>query len=629
MAEVGQEYGMVPHAAAGNPAEEASKQDDKHSEEYVRPSTTTKLEVPEGGELLKDGTVRINVWASPRSLSTALMYSFAQRPDCVVYDEPLYAHFLRTHPEDETWRPYRDEVFREQARAWDSDGDRWIKEVALGPTPKPVVYMKHMAKQMRNLDLSFLPKCRNIIQIRTPIHMLPSWNTNIHANLKEIGMLDLLHMYSLVRAMGQEPIVIDAELLRANPEGVLREVSEMAGIPYAPEQLSWEAGPKPYDGCWAYVWYKGCRKSTCFDNSPRYVKFDQNLAPLLEECMPIYQLLRSKAITGFGKLGKVQRPLPAEAGSAARDAKAEGAAAANEGILVWVGGGLIPRDMAKVSVFDSSVQGGDAVWEGIRVYRGKIFCLDRHLRRLQDSAHALAFEAIPSPKDITVAIMATLVANDMVDGAHARVTLTRGTKTTSSMNPDFNVFGCTLIVLAERKEVGGAATYDNDLGVTLVTASNRRNPPQCLDSAIHHNNLLNNILPKIQANNAGAADAVMLDVEGFVSETNATNIFMAKGGKLLTPAAGSCLPGITRGLILELAAELGVLAEEKRVSLSELHCADEVFTTGTMGELSPVVKIDGRQIGGGQPGPLTSRLREAFAKMTDREELGTPLPTCA
>ncbi|CAM9558395.1 unnamed protein product, partial [Hapterophycus canaliculatus] len=289
---------------------------------------------------------------------------------------------------------------------------------------------------------------------------------------------------------------------------------------------------------------------------------------------------------------QVQRPLPAEVDNTTRDEKAEGAAAANEDILVWVGGGLVLRNMAKVSVFDSSVQGGDAVWEGIRVYRGKIFCLDsRHLQRLQDSAHALAFEAIPSKEDITIAIMSTLAANNMVDGTHARITLTRGTKTTSSMNPDFNVFGCTLIVLAERKEVGGAATYDNDHGVTLVTAANRRNPPQCVDSAIHHNNLLNNILPKIQANVAGAADAVMLDVEGFVSETNATNIFMVKAGKLLTPAAGSCLPGITRGLILELAAELDIPAQEKRVSLSELHCADEVFTTGTMGEVRAEVEM--------------------------------------
>ncbi|CAN0333618.1 unnamed protein product [Ascophyllum nodosum] len=256
--------------------------------------------------------------------------------------------------------------------------------------------------------------------------------------------------------------------------------------------------------------------------------------------------------------------------------------------------------------------------------------LDRHLKRLQDSAHALAFEAIPPPDEITVAIMATLVANNMSDGAHARVTLTRGKKTTSSMNPRFNVFGCTLIVLAERKEVGGAATYDNNKGVTLITASNRRNPSQCLDSGIHHNNMLNNILPKIQANTAGAEDAVMLDVDGFVSETNATNIFMSKEGKLATPCKGSsCLPGITRSIILELACELNIPADERRVTLVELYCADEVFTTGTMGELTPVVDIDGRKIGNGRPGPLTAQVREAFEEMTHRKECGTHLPEIA
>ncbi|CAN0333573.1 unnamed protein product [Ascophyllum nodosum] len=166
----------------------------------VRQTTTQEHAGSAEREVLRDGTVRVNVWASPRSLSTVLMYSFAQRSDTVVYDEPLYAHFLRTHPENETWRPYREEVFKTQQ---DADGDRWIREVALGPTPKRVIYMKHMAKQIRNLDLSFLPKCRNIIQIRTPLHMIPSWNTNLTASLREMGMLDQLQVFSMIRALGQ------------------------------------------------------------------------------------------------------------------------------------------------------------------------------------------------------------------------------------------------------------------------------------------------------------------------------------------------------------------------------------------------------------------------------------------
>ncbi|CAN0333804.1 unnamed protein product [Ascophyllum nodosum] len=554
------------------------------------------------------------------------MYSFAQRPDTIVYDEPLYAHFLRTHAENETWRPYREEVLKEQ----DADGNRWIREVALGPTPKRVIYMKHLAKQIRNLDLSFLPKCRNIIQIRTPLHVVPSWNNKLDASLREMGVLDQLQVFSMIRALGQEPIIIDADLLRANPEGVLREVCDMLGISFTPAQLSWPAGPKPYDGCWAYVWYGRCRQSTSFLNSPRYVKFDPKLAALMEECMPIYQLLKSRALTGYGKLGKVPRPIPPNQKHAELDEVAAGPAAINENILVWVEDGLVPRDQAKVSVFDASVQGGYAVWEDIQVYRGRVFMLDRYLKRLRDSAQALAFESIPSPDEITVAIMTTLVANNMFDGAHARVTLTRGKNATASMHHRFNVFGCTLIVLAERKVIVGAATYDNNKGVTLITASNRRNPSQCFDSGIHHNNMLNNILPKIQAYTVGAADAVMLDVDGFVSETNAEDIFMVKEGKLATPCKGSsCLPGIPRSIVLDLASELSIPVEERRITLMELYCADEVLTVGTMEEPTPVVEIDGRKIGNGRPGPLTARVRDTFEAMTCRKEYGTPLPEMA
>lgn len=224
----------------------------------------------------------------------------------------------------------------------------------------------------------------------------------------------------------------------------------------------------------------------------------------------------------------------------------------NADILVWVGDRLLPREMAKVSVFDSAVQGGDAVWEGVRIYNSKIFKLEEHLHRLADSAKAMAFANVPSKDFIRSAIFRTLAANGMRDSAHIRLTLTRGAKITSSMNPKFNIFGCNLIILPEWKPVGDPATYDNTKGVSLITATNRRNSPQYVDSKIHHCNLINNILPKIQANYANAADALMLDHEGFVSETNATNIFMVKDGIVLTPHADSCLPGTSSYLIITL-----------------------------------------------------------------------------
>lgn len=291
----------------------------------------------------------------------------------------------------------------------------------------------------------------------------------------------------------------------------------------------------------------------------------------------------------------------------------------NENILIHVGGELLPREDAKISVFDSLVQGGDGVWEGLRIYKGKIFALDPHLDRLIDSAHAMAFEGIPSRDEIKKAIFETLEANGMRDEVHIRLTLSRGKKVTSSMNPQVNQYGTCLIVLAEWKPPIYAST-----GVRLITSAIRRNTAQCIDSKIHHNNLINNILAKIEANVAGVDDAIMLDIFGFVSETNATNIFIIKRGEVITPHADSCLPGITRGNVINLAKGAQIPMIERNVSLTEVYTADEMFTTGTVGELSPVLEVDGRQIGTGNPGEITGRLQDLYAEMTSQE--GEPLP---
>ncbi len=291
----------------------------------------------------------------------------------------------------------------------------------------------------------------------------------------------------------------------------------------------------------------------------------------------------------------------------------------NADIVVCINGRLLPRAEARVSVFDSVVQGGDAVWEGLRVYDGRVAALEEHLHRLQKSAHALAFADIPTIGSIRDALFATLEANGMRDQAHVRLTLTRGEKTTSGMNPRFNRAGSTLIVLAEWKP----PVYDAD-GIRLVTASVRRNTPSCLDSKIHHNNLLNNILASIEANVAGADGAIMLDINGFVSETNDTNLFLVADGRVLTPHADSCLPGITRAMVLSICAEAGIPSAEKNVSLTELYTADEVFTSGTMGELTPVLEADGRAIGAGVAGPVTRRLQALHRRHAYRT--GTPLP---
>lgn len=284
----------------------------------------------------------------------------------------------------------------------------------------------------------------------------------------------------------------------------------------------------------------------------------------------------------------------------------------NESIQIWVGDHLWARDEARVSVFDSVVQGGDAVWEGLRVYDGRIFQLDAHLDRMFASAKALAFAHVPSRDYVKSAIFETLKANGMRDQAHIRLTLTRGRKVTSGMSPANNQYGCTLIVLAEWK----APVYDNLRGIRLITSAIRRNGPQFLDSKIHHNNLLNNILAKIQANLAGVDDAIMLDQAGFVSETNATNLFLVRKGEVLTPHPDSCLPGITRSVVIDLCHQHEIPIHERNLSLTEVYTSDECFTTGTMGELSPVIEVDGRTIGSGTVGPMTTRLQGLFSSMT-------------
>lgn len=292
----------------------------------------------------------------------------------------------------------------------------------------------------------------------------------------------------------------------------------------------------------------------------------------------------------------------------------------NRDLIVNVAGRLVHRDQAGVSPFDSVVQGGDAVWEGLRLYSGRIFRLEQHLDRLTDSARALAFETIPSHAEIIEQIRRTLEANSMFDGVHVRLTLTRGVKLTSGMDPRLNTSGPTLIVLAEHKP----PVYPRD-GIALVTASVRRFPPDCLDPKIHHNNLLQSILAKIEANVAGADDALMLDMRGFVAETNATHLFIIDRGLVRTPRTMACPEGITRAAVLELCAANGIAHEICDLSLTEVYRAQEMFCTGTMGELAAVTRVDGRTIGEGRPGPVTARLVDLFRALVARE--GTPVVT--
>lgn len=289
----------------------------------------------------------------------------------------------------------------------------------------------------------------------------------------------------------------------------------------------------------------------------------------------------------------------------------------NRDLIVNINGKLVHRDQAGISPFDSAVQGGDAVWEGLRLYNGRIFKLHEHLERLERSARAVSFEEIPPREKIIDEIKRTLAANKMQDGAHIRLTLTRGVKITSGMDPRLNQSGPTLIVLAEHKPPVYAKT-----GLSLVTAKTRRPPPDVLDARIHHANLLNSILAKIEANNAGADDALMLDMRGFVAETNATHVFIVRssdGGELATGRVLACPEGITRATVIEICATEKIRCIETDLSLIDIYGAHEMFCTGTMGELAGVIRIDNRQIGNGRVGPMTKRLSALYLKRTATE----------
>ncbi|KAJ0080006.1 hypothetical protein Patl1_22766 [Pistacia atlantica] len=534
----------------------------------------------------------IHSWSAPGSISTSLVYSFGQVDfdgfclDSVgmtwkcLMNLSMQLFFGRLVVD----RPYKEELLSKM----ESDGHKVVKDIIYGPGEKKYRFCKHMVKQrVTGLPDDLLKKAKQIILIQNPLDIMQSFGKFVRPSVKELGLTDLLAV--------------------------------------------WEAGPKPIDGFWAPWWYKSAHKSTGFKPPRKYPELllssffiFSHFNYLFMSCWSkvyLFTIMLRRHVRKSSSLLKTPLPEP------------DFPVPANKKLLAWVGDEILPRDDAKVSVFDSIVQ-GMVCGRDSGVYNGKIFKLEEHLDWMFDSTKALAFNNVPTHEEIKEAIFKTLIRNGMFDNAHIRLTLTRGKKVTSGMGPGFNLYGCTLIVLPEWKP----PVYDNTHGVTLVTATTRRNSPCNLDSKIHHNNLLNNILAKIEGNNANAADAIMLDKDGYVSETNATNIFMVKKGLVLTPHADYCLPGITRATVMDVVVEEKLVLEERRISLSEFHTADEytlilievtylgvtligktarmdalqVWTTGTMGELSPVVKIDGRIVGDGKVGPVTQRLQNAF-----------------
>jgi branched-chain amino acid aminotransferase len=286
----------------------------------------------------------------------------------------------------------------------------------------------------------------------------------------------------------------------------------------------------------------------------------------------------------------------------------------NASILVSVNGELKPRAEAVVSVFDSGFMLGDGVWEGLRVHKGKLAFLGRHLDRLFEGARAIAMDVGLSREGLIGRLYATLDANRMNEGVHVRLMVTRGVRATPYQDPRVVVGGATIVIIPEYKEPD-PAVYER--GLKLYTVHVRRGDPAVQDQKINSHSKLNCILASIQATQAGADEALMLDPNGFVATCNSTHFFIVRKGEVWTSSGKYCLGGITRGLTLEIAREAGIPALEQDFSLTDVYGADEAFTTGTFAGIVPVREIDGRTLQ--CRGPVVERLRQLYAERLDSD----------
>lgn len=287
----------------------------------------------------------------------------------------------------------------------------------------------------------------------------------------------------------------------------------------------------------------------------------------------------------------------------------------NASVKVNINGEFFHRDQAKISVFDSGYLVGDGVWEGLRLHKGVLVFLDEHLDRLWQGAATTGMDLGMTRPELTAQIRRTLEENGMSDGVHVRVMLTRGIKKTPSQDPRLTISGPNLVIIAEHKTADPASRAR---GIRLFTSSIRRGSPDYLDPRLNCHSKLHEVMALVQALEAGADEALMLDIHGFVSTCNATNFFMVKQGEVWTSTGQYCLNGITRGKVLQVGEAAGMSCRQANFSLFDVYGADEAFVTGTFGGLTPVFSVDGRPVGSQQLGPVTQRLQRLYDEAIER-----------
>ena len=603
----------------------------------------------------------INCWSGPRSLSTSLMYSFHNRGDVECFDEPFYAHYLTNrHPNHRGQdRPYHNLVVNEGISALAI----WRKP-AISVQGLRIHFLKHMAKHavvecrdpntpyvLNDMENPYslanvLTKTRNFILVRHPEDLVRSFNAVIPPTLEETCLPAQVQIFMLhAQHRGDEsatmPVVL-SEDLRENPEGTLRALCEAIAIEFKPEMLRWEAGARPeIDGCWAPWWYKTTHESTRFEpprrDKPPSPPLSAELSALVDECMPYYQFLRSHALkprvvdertsdgaTTTGKtstIGKTSTAPSVEVeGGPASGTHAYAPDPRNASVLIGMRDGvtgafsLIPRVDAKVSVFDSGFVLGDGVWEGVRLHGGVLLYAAEHVKRLFQGAKAIDMDVDVTPGDLIRMMYDTVDANEMHEGVHIRLMVTRGLKSTPYQNPTFTVGKPTIVIAAEHK---AAAEGPKVNGMRLMTTHVRRGAPDVQDPAWNSHSKLNCIAACIQANKAGVDESLMLDPHGFVATCNSVHFFIVVDGVVLTSKRKYILHGITRDNVMRIARGLGMETREEDFTLTAVYSADECFVTGTFAGVLPVREVDGRKIGTGERGPVVRRLQEAYVKEAD------------
>lgn len=283
----------------------------------------------------------------------------------------------------------------------------------------------------------------------------------------------------------------------------------------------------------------------------------------------------------------------------------------NEDIVIYVNGDLLPRDQAKISVFDSGYLVGDGIWDAVRLHNGVLVFLEEHMNRLFQGAKAIDLDIGLNKDQLTNLIWKTVNANKMQSDVHVRFMITRGNKKTPSQDPRLTVKGPTIVIIAEYKM---ANPLTKEKGIKLFTSTIRRGSPDYLDPKLNCHSKLHEVIALNQALHAGADEALMLDINGFVSTCNATNFFMVKNNEVWTSTGQYCLNGVTRAKVIKVCKDNNIVIKEKNFSLTEVYDADESFVTGTFGSLTPVIEVDGKIIGSGKYGEMTRKLSEFYLK---------------